>query len=173
MVVVAWYLWGLNPRRLVCLADLKSAALDHSGKIPRQIDTHAPARKKSFYCVYNDIYDQSNLFLYFIDAYLHCMSVRLCISRPDSRQNVVYSENKSPDHFYHTLLDLAWQAQRLLSKLLADDIKLFDSAIVLDITTRLQRAARICTVRMGGQQVIASRCLSSGEWWWWLGICGV
>ena len=29
-----WYLWGLNPRRLECLADLKSAPLDHSGKIP-------------------------------------------------------------------------------------------------------------------------------------------
>ena len=56
MVVVAWYLWVLNTRRLVCLADLKSAPLDHSGKIPRQIDTHTlPLEKKSFYCVYNDI----------------------------------------------------------------------------------------------------------------------
>ena len=39
---------GSNPRRLVCLADLKSASLDHSGKIPRQMDTNAPARKRLF-----------------------------------------------------------------------------------------------------------------------------
>ena len=32
--VVLWYLWGLNPRRLERLADLKSAPLDQSGKIP-------------------------------------------------------------------------------------------------------------------------------------------
>ena len=41
--VVLWYLWGLNPRRLKRLADLKSAPLDHSGKIPGKINERAPA----------------------------------------------------------------------------------------------------------------------------------
>ena len=47
-----WYLWGLNPRRLERLADLKSAPLDHSGKIPGQIDKEldfSPAFFKAFY----------------------------------------------------------------------------------------------------------------------------
>ena len=43
---------GSNPRRLVCLADLKSAPLDHSGKIPRQIDKTAPLSTGLFNAFY-------------------------------------------------------------------------------------------------------------------------
>jgi hypothetical protein len=47
-MALRWYLWGLNPRRLECLADLKSAPLDHSGKIPGQSDSNAPIRTRPF-----------------------------------------------------------------------------------------------------------------------------
>ena len=91
---------GSNPRRLVCLADLKSAPLDHSGKIPRQTDTHAPARKNAF---------TSSTMTSTIDpTRLHTSSTLIFIvSLPDSRQTIIYSTNETSDHFYHILLDLA------------------------------------------------------------------
>ena len=49
---------------------------------------------------------------------------------PEGNVDTHTNENESTGHFYHTLLDLAWQAQRLQSKLLADDLKLFDNALV-------------------------------------------
>ena len=103
------YLWGWNPRRLVCLADLKSAPLDHSGKIPRQIDTHAPARKKTCYCVYNDIHDQSSIPAHFTDAHLDCLSVCLPASRKPS------STPRTKVRTTSITLCLIWLGKRLVS----------------------------------------------------------
>ena len=51
-VVVLWYLWGLNPRRLERLADLKSAPLDHSGKIPAKSTKQLYFSRAFFKAVY-------------------------------------------------------------------------------------------------------------------------
>ena len=72
-------------------------------------------------------------------------------------ETIVYSTNESSDHFHHTLLDMAWHTPRLVPKLVAKDLKLFDAAIVMDETTVSQRAASACTVHLGGQQVMIAR----------------
>ena len=84
------------------------------------------------------------------------MIVRLS---PGLSETIVYSTNEGSDHVHHTLLDLAWQTPRLVPKLVAKDLKLFDGAIVMDETTVSQRAASACTVHLGGQQVMVPRCL--------------
>ena len=138
MVVVAWYLCGLNPRRLVCLADLKSAPLDHSGKIPRQTDTHASAPQNAFTAstmtsTTNRTHLHTSSALIFLVCLLH-------VNSSSARRTAARTTSGT--------LCLISLVKRIVSesKPLVEDIKLFHGATVLDNNrTTLQRAARTCT----------------------------